>query len=291
MVAPSSTARMLESMRTARSVTFSAYVLWPGKIEQALAHAADRGARVTVRLNGYFGAHAGTAAMLRDNQRAVRALRRAGADARIVHRSRSDGPALHLKAAVCDAVAFLDDRNWAGSCNTVVCDEKPADVRAIRTAAAYGSAHCRQVQLDKRSALKSEATLLRTSRGDRVEVVTESIGYSSVYNALKILAQSSVKPRLLISRQDLRTDLHQAQCLEDAGVRVRVASGCEKFAVTAGHGCWTGSANATSPYYNGDQIDWGARTGDARMVQMLRTRFNAQWHASAALPAARSRAV
>jgi len=276
---------MLQAMSAARSVTFSAYVLWPGRVEQALKDAVRRGAHVTVRLNGYF--YKGSEEMLRDNRNAFRLLRGLGADVQIVHRSDTDGACLHAKAAVCDGVAFLDDRNWLDSGDTVLRDDGPAAVRAIRNAASYRSGHCRGVQLDKGSALKSESGLLRTSQRDRVDVAAEAIGFWNVYGALKNLADAGAKPRLLISKDGLHKKyLHAARLLEKAGVRVRVAATREKFAVVDGTRAWLGSANPTSAYRDANQVEWGVRTRDSSIVKALESHFNAQWRAAAPLPAA-----
>jgi hypothetical protein len=267
---------MLEAMRTARRVTFSAYVLWPGDVRNGLEHAAQRGAHVSVRLNGYM--YKGSARMHRDNRNAVRALRRLGADAQIVHRNEYDGPCLHLKAVVCDGVAFLDDRNWLTSGkDTVVRDDNPEDVPAIRKATQYRHADCSGVQLDKYAAVAKETALLRSARGDGIAVAAEEFGYSSVYTALKKLAARGAKPRVLISERGLRGRSAAAvQHLKQAGIRVRVTTSDEKFAV-AGSQAWVGSANPTPPFPDGKQFDWGVETRSPQIVSDLRTRFEAAW--------------
>lgn len=289
MIAVASTAAMLRAMRTAHEVTLSSYVLPPGPVERGLEDAARRGARVTVRLNGYF--YGGRSWMLQANESAVRRLKRLHADAAIVHRRDRDGACLHLKAAVCDGVAFLDDCNWrADGRDTILRDDGPAAVGAIRRAASGDvRAAARGIALDKASALSAEAALLRASRGP-VDVEAESIGFWSVYSALKRLAQHGAACRLLISKYGATGKSgHAAALLARAGVRVRVAPSDEKFAV-AGGTAWIGSANPTSAFLDGDEVEWGIRTRRADVVNALASRFNAAWKAASPLPKSEERA-
>lgn len=251
------------AMRSAREVDFAAYILSPG-IERALEDAARRGARVRVRLNGCFQ---DASALLKANRNAVRRLRALHADARLVPAT-THGP-MHLKAAICDGVAYLDDCNWrAGGRDTIV--------RAGRTT--------RGVDLDKRSAIDAEAALLQSARRGVVEVETESLGYSPVYSALKALAQSGVRCRLLISKFGLEgAHYAAARHLADAGVNVRVADSDEKFALTGTRG-WIGSANATSYFPHPDQLDWGARTSNATLLHALHAKYAHNWRTSKPLP-------
>lgn len=267
MISLSSAAAVQRAVQMAREVDFAAYILPPG-MERTLEEAARRGARVRVRLNGCFQ---GARALLRANREAVRRLRAAHADARLVHRSESDGPPLHLKIAVCDGVAYLDDCNWrAGGRDTIV--------RAGRST--------RGVQLDKREALDAEGALLRSVGNGGVEVESESVGYSPVYSALKRLAEHGVRCRLIISKFGLEgTYRAAARHLADAGVDVRVADSDEKFALCGTRG-WIGSANATSYYLHPDQLDWGARTSNPGLLRALHATFAANWRSSKALPRA-----
>jgi len=217
--------------------------------------------------------------MLEANRGAVRALKHAHVDAKLMPRRASDGPALHLKACVCDGAAFLCDRNWSKSEDTVIRDDTSRDVGAVRRAASYTAQPSGAIQFDKKSGLEAEGGLLRTAHGDRIAVQTESIGFSNpVYSALLNLAKSGKNPRLLISTYGNRgASLHAVTCLERAGVRVRVTSSCEKFAVTGSGRAWIGSVNATSPYFNADEIDWGLCSRDSHLVHALETRFSAAW--------------
>lgn len=276
MLRPSSTSEMLAAMNRARAVTFSAFTVGRGAVLRSLRSAALRGADVTVRLNGCFK-HGGTVRMGEQNRSAIRMLRRLGADARLIHTGDADGPAMHLKAAVCDSVAFLDDRNWiAGADNTVLRDDSPRDVAAIR-AAASGHVPPRAAgpALDKYDALRAECTVLSASPGDHIEVATESIGCGSlVYGALQ--AAAGRHPKLLISSYGLHgRDGMDARRLASYGVRVRVSHSCEKFALNQSR-CWIGSANATSPHLN-NSVDWGASSRSATLIKTLRSRFAAEW--------------
>lgn len=280
---------MLAAMNAAKNITFSAYFIQPrGAVEQALEKAAKRGARVTVRLNGYF--YNGRNAMLGGNKQAVRALKKLDADAKIVHRSDRDGSAMHLKAAVCDGVAFLDDRNWAQWGDTVIRDNKRVDVDAIRRAASYMPASCEGVKLDKAGALADESKLIRGAHGERVEVAVESISrQSSVYSALLKLARAGCKPHLLVSKYGVAGSYGDAaERLERKGVVVRVGSNCEKFAIVNGTRAWIGSANGTSSHPHGDQFEWGIHTRARGIVRVLLSRFNSAWNRAEPLPPERS---
>jgi hypothetical protein len=259
-------------------------VLWPGEVERTLEDAVSRGAHVVVRVNGYFPN--GGPALLRDNERAVERLRGLGADAQIVHMNSHDGAAVHLKAAVCDRDAYLDDRNWSGN-DVVLVDDRRRDVDAVRSAASYSPASETNstLPLTKDKALESESTVLHASRGDRVDVESETISTrADAYTQLKRLAAEGVRCRLLLSsaKLDAKTK-HAAKLLSDAGVNVRMVKSADKLAVKNGTRAWVGSANATSPFYNGDQTDWGLRTQNPKIVHALQSRFNSNWRAGRAL--------
>lgn len=265
MISLSSGIELQRALQNAREVDFAAYMLSPA-MERALEAAARRGARVRVRLNGCFP---DARDLLRANRDAVRRLRALRADARLVHRTEGDGPPLHLKAAICDGVAYLDDCNFrAGTRDTVV--------RAGRST--------RGVELDKKSALDAEAALLRAAHRGTVEVESESLGYSPVYSALKQLAQHGVHCRLLVSEYGARGNYSAAaHHLADAGVDVRIANSDEKFALCGTRG-WIGSANATSYYLHPDQLDWGAATSNTTLLRALHVKFAQNWRSSKALP-------
>ena len=281
MIRPSSTAGMLAALRSARRVTFAAYVLHPGPVEAALAAAARRGARVSVRLDGYLWG--GTPAMARENREAIQTLRRAHADARLVHRRDGDGPGLHVKAAVCDGTAFLDDCNWNLSGDTVVRDDCASHVRAVR-AAALGreSAPAGVMRFDKAGALEQLAQVLHRASSGTVCFESEWLHPCAVSGALRELAARSIACRVLVSARAAKSDAktqREIASLERAGVQVRATASGEKIALAAGRG-WVGSADATSAYADGDRIEWSLATSDSRILGTLRAHFNAHWRAS-----------
>ncbi len=267
-------------METARSVLLTAYTLRPGSVLDALADAARRGARVTMRLEGHPYADP-SGELAAGNKRVVRELRRLGADAKLADTNAHNGPALHMKAAICDGVAYLDDRNWPNSGDTILRDDFRADVNAVRSAALRGRAGTTpEFWTSKRDALWAERRLLAGARGaKRVEVESESFGAGSgVYGALKHLAESGVSCRLIVSQRDLNVKSKRAlAALAQSGVAVRVGNSDEKMAIVDGARAWTGSANATSSYANGDQIDWGLRTDAPDVLRHLSRRFATTW--------------
>ena len=267
-------------MQNARSVLLTAYTLRPGSMLDAVEDAARRGARVTVRLEGSPYADP-SGELAAGNKRVVRELRRLGADAKVVDTNARNGPALHMKAAVCDGVGYLDDRNWPNSGDTIVRDDFGADVAAIRSAALLGHAeHTPEFSTSKRDALWAERRLLAgAGRAKRVDVESESFGAGSgVYGELKQLAASGVQCRLIVSRRDLNDKSRRAlTVLAQSGVAVRISDSDEKMAVVDGTRGWIGSANATSAFANGDQIDWGLRTDAPDVLHHLSRRFATTW--------------
>ena len=264
-------------MRGAREVVFSSYGVPSTRVRGELEAAARRGAQVCVRLEGSRDPKKLPRGLLHLNRSFVRDLRRCGADAALV--ASTDGRGMHIKAAVCDGVAFLDDRNWNQRGDTVVRDTSRTDAAAVRRAAMHESGSgTRALTLDKARALDEEARLLRgASAKAKVDVETESIGYSQVYTALKRLAEDGVRCRLLASKDALGA--HERRVLESlakAGVHVRLTGSNEKMAIAGGTRAWVGSANATSTY-TGDLIDWGMRTASPHIVRTLESRFNASW--------------
>lgn len=270
-------------MKSARSVLLTAYTLRPGPVLDDLEDAARRGAHVTVRLEGrpYGDTDGGLAAQ---NRRAIKELRRAGADAKLVDTNSRNGPALHMKAAVCDGVAFLDDRNWPGRGDSIVRDDFPADVSAIDSAALLQRpARTPEFWTDKRDALWAERRLLASATyAKSVDVESESFGAGSgVYGALISLAQSGVRCRLIVAERDLNGKSERSLgALARAGVQVRVSDSDEKMALVDGRRAWIGSANATTPHYNGDQIDWGMRTDEPSVLRHYSQRFESTWNAA-----------
>jgi phosphatidylserine/phosphatidylglycerophosphate/cardiolipin synthase-like enzyme len=269
---------MLAALRTAHRIAFSSYFLRRGPLERALIAARPRGAEVHVRLDGrLYGGSRDNAA---ESRRALSELRRAHIDARFVHVTADDKPGLHMKAAVCDGVAFLDDCNWAGYGDTVVRDDTASHVRAIREAALSRRGEgTGSLALTKLGALSAEArTISGAKAGSEVDVETETLGASAVSNALRQLAASGVHCRLLVSDRAVRyaTTHDAAISLQRDGVDVRTVKASEKLAL-AGRRAWIGSANASWPYLNRHDVEWSLTTTDESMRRRLKERFDAHW--------------
>ena len=118
------------ALRRARSVEVSAYVLRrDSRLARALADAAHGGAAVRVAVDGNpYGDERG--GMRRATLEAARGLRAAGATVDVV----TDRP-LHMKAAVVDGTAYLDDRNWTnGGRDMVVATDDQREVALVRDA-------------------------------------------------------------------------------------------------------------------------------------------------------------
>lgn len=279
---------VLSALRYSRNIVLTAYVLRPGAMRRALVEAAQRGAKVTVRLDGSPYKDDGT--LLRVNKDVITALRRLGADAQLVDVDKTDGPPLHMKAIVADGVAFLDDRNWPDyGYDTIVRDDFRSDVRAVTDAAlSRHGVGGRFFATDKADAVRSQARLLYSASGAReVEVESEAFGVSpQAYFALKKLSAEGVHCRLLVSKRDMASSpkmRHSLDLLAKQGVEIRVGTFDEKLAVVDGKRGWVGSANATTIEKGGDQIDWGLRTDNTAVVHGLDAHFQRNWTHSAPL--------
>ncbi|MBV9737263.1 MAG: hypothetical protein JO177_03745 [Candidatus Eremiobacteraeota bacterium] len=278
MISFTTTAGVIQSMRRAHYIELTAYVLRTKRMLRVLEGAAKAGSRVKVRLEAFpYADPNGRLAQL--NRDTVAELRAAGADAELVDRSgrRAD----HMKAAIVDGVAFLDDRNWPmGPRNTIVVDNDRRDVGVIRDAMGGTTENLRNIAVTKGAALSQEASVLSTDavqRGASVETESFTAG-TAPYRAVKLLALRGVPVRLLISKNDLkRGTLAAARALVRDDVAVRITGSAEKFAV-AGDRAWIGSANAT--YGRDDQIDWGITTTDRTLCPQLQARFNSTWRSA-----------
>jgi hypothetical protein len=286
------TAGFTAALARARTVTLASYTLHPGAVLGALDAAARRGARVNVRLDGDPLDAAGK--LQRDNAAAVAELRAAGADAA---ESAAGGPELHMKAAVVDGVAWLDDRNWAGVAGEqIVRDDDPADVAAIAAALAGRPASAgSNVGTTKQDALGLEAGLIAGAGAAPLAVETESFGNGPIYNALLRRAQAHEPTRLLVAGRELaeaRSAVERAHLARLATLGVEVRAGNPrhdtngKLAVTAG-AAWTGSANATyARDAFGAQRDWGVLIRDAPVVAGLGDTFERDWSLARPIEAA-----
>ena len=285
MISISSEKQVVAAIRGARSVLLTAYALRPGRVLDSLEDAARHGARVAVRLEGRpYGDTAGE--LIADNRRAVKALRHLGADAKLADTNARNGPALHMKAAVCDGVAYLNDRNWPDRGDTIVRDDFHNDVAAIGAAALKKPAvRSNEFWTNKTQALAAECRLLASAtHAKRVDVESESFGSGGgTYGELKRLAKSGVPCRLIVAQRDLNAKSERAlESLAQSGVAVRVSGSDEKMAIVDGTRAWIGSANSTSSYVNGDQIDWGLRTDAPDVLKHLRRRFQMTWNLATA---------
>ncbi len=271
---------LLAAIATAKSVALCAYVLPPGNaVARALEAAADRGASVSVTLDDspYFGARWKDAPAPDPNLGSAAALRAHGVTVRL---SQPPEPSMHLKAAVIDGRAFLDDRNWATSGHSTIVETRDGEaVAAIADAIAERPRSQSDLALQKSAALALEAATIRGGSGDRVDVVTESFGASDISAALAERARAGATVRLAVDARVLAGDVHGRERaaiarLAASGVEVRALNTAEKFAV-AGDRVWLGSANATVG--DGAMLDWGIRSADARLGGTLEAAFEVAW--------------
>lgn len=282
MVSLSGTNAFLGAIRSGRRVYLAAYFLHPGRVLDALEGAARNGGRITVRLEGHpFDDASGS--IRRTNAAAVGRLRAAGADAAL---SESSPGEFHIKAAVIDGVAYLDDRNFNVRGDTIVRDDSRRDVAALKAALTGRPFPLgKRFWTNKADALAGEARLLGTAAHARkVDVQTESFSsFNAVCRALRRLAAVGVRCRLIVTSQTMNTKERRALCwLQGLGVEVRAANSNEKMAVVDGRRAWVGSSNATSTYYDAAQKDWGLRTDTRDVARDLERRFQANWKSSTA---------
>ncbi len=259
-------------------IALSAYVLRPGSaVERALERAAERGAHVVVSLEGrpYDGGR-GPEGERQANARTAAALRARGAEVRLT--SPADVP-VHMKAAVVDGTAFLDDRNWTSGGDAVISTDDPAEVAAVRAALAGESAGTPDLALDKARALALEAETIAAAPGDRIDVESESFGYSAVFEALRSRAEHGAHVRLLVAEREYRSrhssiERGALRRLGAAGVDIRITPSDEKLCIAGDRG-WVGSANATDA--GQPMRDWGLRTSDPAVLAALQEHFCAAW--------------
>jgi phosphatidylserine/phosphatidylglycerophosphate/cardiolipin synthase-like enzyme len=267
------------ALARAHSVSCSAYVLDPrGAICRALESAGDRGAAVDVTLEAFNGATArpGSAGLQRLARETATALRAHGVQ---VHLGLPSGDLVHLKAAVVDGVAYLDDRNWSADGETIVADSQPDDVAAVRDAIEGRFSKSTSLATEKSAALALEAAAVSAGAGDRIDVETESFGGGSISSALRARAAGGAHVRLLVngkiafarSSARERAVLHG---LAKAGVEIRTTAAREKVCVAGDRG-WVGSANAT--YAGEPTTDWGIAIRDPAMLDTLESTFARSW--------------
>jgi hypothetical protein len=264
----SSVPDVLARIGTARDVGFGTYFLPHGATREALNAAARRGAHVIVTLQrdpyrNPFGARA--------NAEAARELRAAGAEVSLLS---SDRVPFHLKAAVCDGVAYLDDRNWTKrGPEIVVRDDDPSDVALVRDALAGRGGADAALATRKDLSLQREIELVEHA-GKTVPVVveTETVATSPLTRALESRARAG-SPTTVVVGSTARNSATQRSAiaqLRAAGVTVRGGGTNEKLAL-AGDCAWLGSGNATGAAGRAaGQLEWGLLTRDPALVGAVR---------------------
>ncbi len=280
MIGPSSLAALLAAIARGRNIQLASSLLREGRLVAALEAAGERGASVRVDLEDrpYAGDSAVRVRLAEQNSDVAGALQQHHVDARL----RGAGqPPLHLKAAIVDGIAYLDDRNWpeCGGDSIVTIDDA-ADVAALRSAIGGAPQSGPHLATIKGDALALETYAIASSPpSDVLSCETESIGGSAVVDALCARARRGGCVRLLVDRHDLGGGKHVAaaaalRTLADAGVDVRACDGAEKFAL-AGKQAWLGSANATTG--EAGALDWGLQTRSRAVIDRLQAHLDARW--------------
>ncbi len=262
----------------ASRVALSAYTLEPrGEMVRALDTAAARGARVSVTLEGFAG-RSDARELRRVALANARDLRSHGVHVRL---GTGGGDEVHLKAAVVDGTAFLDDRNWAARGETIVATTESDEVSAVRDAIAGRPRDAGSLATDKRSALEREAAAIRRG-GEHVDLETESFGPGIVATALRERAAGGAHVRLLVndriaSERRARGERALLREVARAGVEVRISAASEKLCVAGDRG-WVGSANAT--FAGEPMTDWGLTVDDPSLLGTLAATFERNWDAA-----------
>jgi hypothetical protein len=272
---------VVSAIAGAREVALSAFVLGRGRLTHALEAAADRGAHVVVELEGAPYAPSVKAAdgMRTCNAATAAELRAHGVRA---HLRADDEAPLHLKGAVIDGVAFLDDRNWAGDGReTILRSERLGDAALVAAGIAGCAGRNAGLVTQKNAALALEAeTIAQAARGAQVLCESESFGPSVVARALAARSAAGERVRLLVDARALGAVAFESlDRLEKAGVEIRLGAAAEKLCI-AGDAGWLGSANATVG--RPETLDWGFRTSAPAIVADLAQRFEQRWEAGKA---------
>ncbi len=266
----SSSADVFARIGAAHDVAFGAYILPGGPMRDALVAAARRGAHVAVTVQADpFCDRSG--ALARANAASAAVLTSAGAQVTLLP---STQVACHLKAAVCDGVAYLDDRNWpARGGDTVVADDDPRDVGLVRDALAGHGGSDDVLTTRKDVAVQRAADLIDAAGDAPVVVATESFSGGAVSAALRRHAERGAPTTLVVdgrARMMKPSERHLLDGLAQAGVRVRTSDADEKL-VLAGDAVELSSANATSTYgERGEQLEWGVVSRDPALVARVR---------------------
>jgi nucleotide-binding universal stress UspA family protein len=265
----SSVPDVIARIGVARDVAFGSYFLPRGPMREALVGAARRGAHVAVTLQAdpYRNPDG-----KRDNREVSRLLSAAGAEVTLLRSARVP---FHLKAVVCDGVAFLDDRNWtAHGPEMVIADDDPRDVSVVRDAVrdARGGADA-TLATRKDEVLRREIRLVETAGDAPVVVETERARSSPLTEALRRHARAGAPTTLVVgrTRHHSRSERSALRALARDGVVVCEGGTNQKLAL-AGDAAWIGSGNATGASGRGAaQIEWGLVTRDATLVSAVRS--------------------
>jgi phosphatidylserine/phosphatidylglycerophosphate/cardiolipin synthase-like enzyme len=280
VIGSSSLAALLSAIEGGRSIVLASSLLHEGRLVSALEAAGDRGASVSVELEDapYAGDPAVRAHLAEQNRDVVRAL--CGHHVAAHLRDANEAP-LHLKAAIVDGVAYLDDRNWPErGGDSIVTAGDARDVAALRAALDGRPRSGPHLATCKTDALALEAGVLAAAPPHGAVVCeTESIGGSPVVDALCARARLGERVRVLVDKHAVRAgkNVPPAAALRRlalAGAEVRVCDGGEKFALAGGQ-AWLGSANATSGDANA--LEWGVRTKSPALIERLQGRFEVRW--------------
>jgi phosphatidylserine/phosphatidylglycerophosphate/cardiolipin synthase-like enzyme len=279
--APASVAGFERALAGAASVSLSAYVLARGNpVVRALESAADRGAQVHVVLDGapVGSSRRGDGGIARTNAATAADLRRHGVDVRVTDAA---APAQHLKAAVVDGRAYLDDRNWTPTDDLVETSDA-RDVAGVAAAIDGRPASTEHLALTKAEAIAREAQQIARASGDTIDCASESFGASVVSVALARRAAAGAHVRLVVSDRALRhaspNERHALAKLAAAGVEIRAGASTDKLCISGGE-AWLGSANPTfSP--PPPMLDWGLSTTDPALVSRAAATFARDWCAA-----------
>ena len=185
----------------------------------------------------------------------------------------SDTAPFHLKAAVCDGTAYLDDRNWTKrGPETVLADDDPPDVALVRDAlAGHGGADA-ALATRKDEALRREADLVDGAGGAPVVVETERVSTTPLTEALRRHARGGAPTTLIVGRTAHRSRTEAAALAKLAadGVAIRTGGHNQKLAL-AGDAAWIGSGNATGAAgRSAGQLEWGTVTREPPLVAAVR---------------------
>lgn len=266
-VSLSSVPAALANVRAARDIAFGTYFLPPGAMREALISAARDGAHVAVTLqrDPYRNPYGERA-----NAEAARAIRAAGGEVTLLP---SDVTPFHLKAAVCDGVAYLDDRNWTKRGPEIVLrDDDPADVTLVRDALHGRGGADPALATRKDVALQREIDLIDRAGNSPVVVETETLNTSPLTRALMRHAAGGAATTVIVGTTARATVKQQSAIgkLRAGGVEVRTGGTNEKLAL-AGERAWLGSGNATGAAGRGArQLEWGYVTDDRAIIGAVR---------------------